>query len=266
MNTNHNRIKVADLETNQRDKVLVTNENGELNFKDISTLKIESYNALDYIQEGKSLDARQGKALKDLIDTINTLLLSDNVNLNNIQKLANAIEVVQNSLNTILVNDLITGGAAKALTAEQGKVLKGFIDALTSNKVDKVSGERLISATEITKLSGIEAGAQINQDISGKQDINNQIFINTSGLVQDSWHGKLVTFTASVTITIPAAGLRTGFNFEGIVDPGFTVNTSLTVPKIWSGGYTGSPIPENSIFSFIQRGNDSNKISIYGLL
>ncbi|UTN03988.1 hypothetical protein L0669_22020 [Flavobacterium bizetiae] len=266
MHTNHNRIKVSDLETDDPDKILVTNSKGELEFIATKNIKVDSYNALDYIQEGKALDARQGKILKDLIDTINTLLLSDNVNLNNIQKLADAIEVVQNSLNIILVDDLITGGSTKALTAEQGKVLKGFIDALTFNKVDKVPGERLISATEITKLSGIEAGAQINQDISGKQDINNQIFVSTSGPVQDSWHGKLVTFTASVTITVPATGLRPGFNFEGIIDPAFTVNTALTAPKTWSGSYFGSPIPENSIFSFVQRGNDSNKISIYGLL
>lgn len=37
MNINHNRIKVADLETNQSNKTLVTNEHGELEFKDISS-------------------------------------------------------------------------------------------------------------------------------------------------------------------------------------------------------------------------------------
>ncbi|KRD58823.1 hypothetical protein ASE40_21205 [Flavobacterium sp. Root935] len=34
MDTNYNRIKVADLETNQPDKILKTNENGELEFSD----------------------------------------------------------------------------------------------------------------------------------------------------------------------------------------------------------------------------------------
>lgn len=38
MNTDHNRIKVADLETNDHDKILVTNESGELEFRDISVL------------------------------------------------------------------------------------------------------------------------------------------------------------------------------------------------------------------------------------
>lgn len=68
MNTNHNRIRVADLETNQQNKVLKTNQNGELEFSDINNLKTDGYNGLDYTAEGKVLDARQGKVLKDLID------------------------------------------------------------------------------------------------------------------------------------------------------------------------------------------------------
>ncbi|SFD94170.1 hypothetical protein [Flavobacterium phragmitis] len=35
MSTNHNRIKVADLETNQPNKILKTNQNGELEFSDV---------------------------------------------------------------------------------------------------------------------------------------------------------------------------------------------------------------------------------------
>ncbi|GAA3734982.1 hypothetical protein GCM10022422_17370 [Flavobacterium ginsengisoli] len=69
MSTNHNRIKVADLETNQPDKILSTNSSGELEFRDINSIKTDSYNGLDYSEEGKALDARQGKVLKDLIYT-----------------------------------------------------------------------------------------------------------------------------------------------------------------------------------------------------
>ena len=123
MSTNHNRIKVADLEINQRDKILTTNSSGELEFSDINNIKTSSYNGLDYNQEGKVLDARQGKVLKDLIDNANDLLSSDNINLNTLQKLADAIEELRSSLSITLVNDLNTGGTTKALTAEMGKVL-----------------------------------------------------------------------------------------------------------------------------------------------
>ncbi len=101
------------------------------------------------------LSAEQGKVLKTQIDAINILLSSDNVNLDNVQELVDAIETIQTSLSTILVNDLTTGGTTKALTAEMGKTLKGLIDGLTTNKVDKVAGERLINAAEITKLAGV---------------------------------------------------------------------------------------------------------------
>lgn len=77
MSTNHNRIRVADLETNQPNKILRTNLNGELEFSDVNNLQTESYNALDCTTEGKSLDARQGKILKDMIDLKPVDLASD---------------------------------------------------------------------------------------------------------------------------------------------------------------------------------------------
>jgi len=68
MSTNHNRIRVSDLETDERDKILATNSKGELEFIATKNIKVDSYNALDYDQEGKALDARQGKILKDLVN------------------------------------------------------------------------------------------------------------------------------------------------------------------------------------------------------
>jgi hypothetical protein len=76
------------------------------------------------------LSAEQGKILQNQVSAINTLLTSDNVNLDTVQELVDAIETVQMSLSTILVNDLTTGGTTKALTAEMGKTLKGLIDGL----------------------------------------------------------------------------------------------------------------------------------------
>lgn len=77
MSTNHNRIKVADLETNQHNKILITNLNGELEFSDVSNLQTENYNELDCSTEGKALDARQGKVLKEMIDNKTVNLASD---------------------------------------------------------------------------------------------------------------------------------------------------------------------------------------------
>jgi hypothetical protein len=83
------------------------------------------------------LSAEQGKNLQIQIDGINTLLTSNNINLDTVQEIVDAIETVQTSLSTILVNDLTTGGTTKALTAEMGKILKILVDSLSTNKLEK---------------------------------------------------------------------------------------------------------------------------------
>lgn len=230
---------------------------------------IDSVNDLITGGVNSLLTAEQGKVLQTQIDGINTLLSSDDLNLDTVQELVDAIKEVEISLESILVNDLTTGGVSKALTAEMGKSLnamkadKGDYAGSLGNLKDELDEER-----DNRTLADQDTNVRIDdleEEFDMYQLINNQIYVNASGLVQDSWHGKLVTFTASVTITVPASGLRTGFNFEGIVDPTVTVNTAMTAPKAWYGGYTGAAITENSIFTFVQRSNDSNKVSIYGL-
>lgn len=105
-------------------------------------LAIEYLNVVNDLVTGgvdSLLTAEQGKLLQNQIDNINVLLTSDNLNLDNVQELVDAIETVQTSLETILVNDLTTGGTTKALTAEMGKTLKGLIDALTASLDNKLT-------------------------------------------------------------------------------------------------------------------------------
>nr|WP_199000521.1 hypothetical protein [Flavobacterium sp. ASV13] len=129
MSTNHNRIKVADLETNQPNKILKTNQNGELEFSDAINPQTESYNALDCTSEGKTLDARQGKVLKEMID---------------------------NKESVSLVNDLTTGGTTKALTAEMGKTLNNIkltatlaTDAETKINYDISEDNKIVSRSKL---------------------------------------------------------------------------------------------------------------------
>lgn len=152
----------------------------------------------------KALTAEQGKQLKIQINAINTLLTSDNVNLDTLQELVDAIETVQLSLSTILVNDLTTGGTTKALTAEMGKSLKALIDSLSTNKVDKAAGERLINASEITKLSGLSnvtttvktivSTALASQDLAGFV-----AYINTLAVVLVVGANEIVEYKTSDT-------------------------------------------------------------------
>lgn len=125
MSTNHNRIKVADLETNQHNKILITNLNGELEFSDISNLQTENYNELDCNTEGKALDARQGKVLKEMIDNMNVSPPS-------------------------LVNNLTTGGTNKALTAEMGKTLENT--KLTASLASDIETQIISTVIEDKKV------------------------------------------------------------------------------------------------------------------
>lgn len=60
-----------------------------------------------------------------------------------------------------IINDLTTGGADKALSAEQGKVLKGLIDTL-SNKVNGLGSVYTPKGTvsDLTALKGVESVAK----------------------------------------------------------------------------------------------------------
>ncbi|WP_343697124.1 hypothetical protein [Flavobacterium sp.] len=94
------------------------------NFTKLASQYLDIVN--DLVSGGSTslLSAEQGKVLQNQINGINTILKSDNINLDTIQEIVDAIEEVQLSLNAILVNDLTTGGATKALTAEMGKMLE----------------------------------------------------------------------------------------------------------------------------------------------
>ena len=130
------------------------------------------------------LSAEQGKLLQGQINGINAILASDNVNLDTVQELVDAIETFQTSLSTILVNDLTTGGVTKALTAEMGKLLQ-------NNKVDKVAGNRLITAAEIAKLAGLSGTLPTLQqilDVPGSAEITISIRFKNAGIILFSEH------------------------------------------------------------------------------
>jgi hypothetical protein len=102
------------------------------------------------------LSAEQGKLLQTQITAINTLLTSNDINLDTVQELVDAIKEVETSLQTILVNDLTTGGTTKALTAEMGKSLKALIDALGTSKL---SISDLSQDIETNKISTTKTGS-----------------------------------------------------------------------------------------------------------
>jgi hypothetical protein len=107
------------------------------------------------------LSAEQGKQLQLQVTAIQGVLFSDNVNLDTVQEIVDAIENLQSYINTILVNDLTTGGIIKALTAEQGKVLKGLIDTLTTTVNNLPLGAKVPYTVYINTQSGSDTTGRI---------------------------------------------------------------------------------------------------------
>ncbi|MEO7977786.1 hypothetical protein [Flavobacterium sp.] len=156
------------------------------------------------------LSAEQGKVLQSRIEAINLILTSDNINLDTVQELVDAIETVQLSLNTILVNDLTTGGTTKALTAEMGKLLQ-------ANKLDKdyLNGDIKFGNYPSTRNDG-----QLPTNKVLAPDVNGNIKLYTIAtapapyleeLIPDSYlpstTGSFILkgsfFTPTMTVTIP---------------------------------------------------------------
>ncbi|MTH18281.1 hypothetical protein [Flavobacterium sp. LC2016-01] len=167
MSTNHNRIKVSDLETNQRNKILTTNSTGELEFSDLNEIKIDSYNGLDYAQEGKSLDARQGKALKNLVDNkvdkVSGERLITAAEINKLSELSNITTTVKTIVSTVLA----TQNAAGFVT---------YINALNPVLV--------VGPNEIIKFTTSDTGRTFELNLRGRSFGIGQPAITTANVIE----------------------------------------------------------------------------------
>ena len=152
------------------------------------------------------LSANQGKALKDLIDTINTLLASDNVDLDSLQEVVDFIEANKDTLDSLAISNI--AGLTAALNAKEDSVVgKG----LSAND---------FTDTLLTKLNSIASGAQVNVQsnwsaISGDAfiqnkpaDLTNLSLHSVTDLsdVTDAGSGSIITSTERTKLGGIAAG------------------------------------------------------------
>jgi hypothetical protein len=156
------------------------------------------------------LSAEQGVVLQNQINAINALLSSDNVNLDTFQEIVDAIESIQNTAGTVLVNDLTTGGETKALTAEMGRVLNEIkltailaTDAETQINAAVTEDNKVISRLKLFNWWGWQKTlAQVFGSSVKAQSFNTGTYINLNLYSAD--------FTASATkrISIDAVNAR----------------------------------------------------------
>ena len=94
------------------------------------------------------LSANQGRVLKSLIDAINTLLTSDNVDLDTLQEVVDFIEANKDSLDNLGISN-IAG-------------LQAALDSKQNTEVGKGLSTEDFSTVLLTKLNGIADGAEVN--------------------------------------------------------------------------------------------------------
>ena len=139
------------------------------------------------------------KVLKGYIDAINALLGSDNINLDSLQEIVDYIENNKDLIDSIttnkisytdIIDNLTSAIAGKPLSANQGKVLKDLVDALTTvvgnkaNSSDVYTKSETYARTEVdTKM--LVAGALIVDEYNN--DTGEITFNYQSGAVTPSY-------------------------------------------------------------------------------
>jgi len=188
------------------------------------------------------LSANQGKALKDLIDTINALLASDNVDLDSLQEVVDFIEANKETLDSLAISNI--AGLTAALNAKE----------------DSVEGKGL-SANDftdilLTKLNSIASGAQVNVQsnwsaISGDAfiqnkptDLTNLSLHNVTDLsdVTDAGSGSIITSSERTKLSGIATGAEVNVQSDWNATTGdsFIQNKPTTITEAQASAITAN--------------------------
>ena len=156
--------------------------------------------------------------ISDLTTKVNNFLDVDDTTTDQLSELIALIQANASDIESItsgkvnvadIVNNLTTNSSSKVLSAAQGVALKALIDALDSDKVDKVSGKGLstndYTTTEKNKLSGIASGAEVNQNAFSN------IKVGTTTVAADEKTDTVEYVGSNVTITPDATNDKITF-------------------------------------------------------
>jgi hypothetical protein len=256
MNTNHNRIKVSDLETDDPDKILATNSKGELEFIATKNIKVDSYNALDYDQEGKALDARQGKILKDLVnnktdkggfqgtaqDLANSIpdLNSSNLKLGNYPSTRNDGQL---STNKVLSTD--ASGNLKLYSLPISSIYPApyLTEILPYNFLPNTTGNIVLKGSFFTPTMTVEITGQIVHSMRFISD--NEVHVSvTTGSEEGSFgvtlnNGLSVTFPDALLIVLGDVYKPTASDWIDVLAPLDTSKGDEVNIGVWNSYTTG---------------------------
>lgn len=212
MNTNYNRIKVADLETNEPDKILKTNTNGELEFSDISQKEYDPVSATTAgIVDNSSLQELGG-----------------------VDKLINGIRVGKGS-GDVATNTVV--GRSALLTNTTG----AYNTAIGRNSLYYNTGGSYNSAMGFNSLAFNTTGSR-NTAIGTyalnsltTASFNTALGYNTGGAITTGGNNILLGFQAGRAITTGTNNLL----IENTINDGVTTGSKNIILNPLSTGVTG---------------------------
>lgn len=137
---------------------------------------IDIVDDLTSLETQKPLSAYQGKKLKDMIDTIQSIISSDDVSLDTIQEIvayikdnkADIDELLATKVNIVDIIDNLTSTLSnKPLSANQGRVLKELIDAIVNGTTTVANATHAVNADEANHATSADSATQATQDAIG---------------------------------------------------------------------------------------------------
>ena len=172
-------------------------------------------NALNDTSTNKPLSAAQGKALKDMIDAINTLLSSDTTTLDTLQEVVDYIKNNKSLIDGItitkmaftdLVKNLTTNNDNLPLAASQGYALKAMIDAINDVEDGIEAAEALRVIAEAGRVEAEETRSAFyegfNTALNGKEDKTNKVTSLSSSSTDTQYPSAKVVYDGLNAITL----------------------------------------------------------------
>lgn len=188
-------------------KNIIIEDTLTLNGQNLTTLLSNLSTTLSTLSTISYVDT-QDDALQLQITNIQNILSSNNANLDTFQELVDAIVALQNTLNNLLINDLITGGTNKALTAQQGVILKGFIDTINTTILNFETTSQLNTRDTANRSRSNHTGTQLSSTISDLQsNISSNTDVNANTLARHTHSNKTIldAITESFTTALKTA-------------------------------------------------------------
>ena len=222
--------------------IITTAERSLVNTITNRILNTDIVNDLTTGGTAKVLSAEQGKTLKGFIDSINTLLTSDNVNLDTLQEVVDFIEANKSTLDNLSISNI--AGLQTALDSKQntetGKGLSAndFTDALQTKLNSVASGAEVnvqANWTESSSTSDAFIQNKPNNLVTTAMNVTSLADVTSAGsgaIITSAERTKLTSVSSNAEQNVQSNWTETNTNADSFIQNKPTIldqNTTITI-------------------------------------